>query len=104
MALVRPIHDLIKTFPDSEKFDLVQQMQRACKSVPTNIAEGFARQSSPRDYRLYLSHSLGSANELLVQLQIAIELDYVEAEKGQALRSEYSIVARQLNRLIRSWR
>ena len=53
---------------------------------------------------MYLAHSLGSVNELLVQLQMAIDLEYVRAEQGQALRNDYSIVARQLNRLIRSWR
>jgi four helix bundle protein len=104
MALIRPIHDLIKTFPESERFDLVQQIQRASKSVPTNIAEGFARQASAKDYRLFLTHALGSANEVMVQLQIAIQLEYVDKTKGQDLRNEYSIVARQLNRLIRSWR
>ena len=84
MALVRPIHDLVKTFPDSERFDLVQQMRRASKSVPTNIAEGFGRQTTPRDYRMYLAHALGSVNEMLVHLQIAIDLEYVRAEQGQA--------------------
>jgi len=104
MALVRQIHDLVRSFPDFERFDLVQQMRRAAKSVPTNIAEGFSRQTSAKDYRLFLAHSLGSTNEMLVHLQIAAELEYAATDLTNQLRAEYSIVARQLNRPIRSWK
>ncbi|MGB7841205.1 MAG: four helix bundle protein, partial [Salinimicrobium sp.] len=37
------ISDLIKQFPDYEKFELVSQMRRASRSVTHNIAEGYGR-------------------------------------------------------------
>lgn len=39
-ALLQPVHILALTFPDYEKFDLANQVRRAAKSIPANIAEG----------------------------------------------------------------
>ena len=103
-ALVRPIHELVKRFPSFESFDLVQQMRRASKSVPANIAEGYSRRQSARDFKFFLSNAQGSANEMAVHLRIAIELEYVTQEDVKDLRDGYDIVGRQLNRLIHSWR
>jgi four helix bundle protein len=79
-------------------------MRRGAKSVPANIAEGFSRKSTARDFRLFLSHALGSANEMLVHIQIAEQLDYISKETRENLDSPYTIVAKQLNRLMRNWR
>ena len=104
MSLVRPVHDLVKRFPEYEERDLVQQMRRASKSVPANIAEGFSKRRGVKDFKLYLAHALGSANELLVHLQVAHELGYVEPEERDPLTEGYTIVCRQLNKLIQNWR
>ena len=104
MALVSPVHDLVKRFPAHEERDLVQQMRRAAKSVPANIAEGFSRRRTAKDFKLYLAHSLGSANEMLVHLKIAEELRYVRREEVRGLIEEYQIVCRQMNKLIQNWR
>ena len=80
MALVRPVHDIVKSFPEFEERDLVSQMRRAAKSVPANIAEGFSKKRSHRDFKLYLAHAMGSANEMLVHLQIARELGYLSQD------------------------
>jgi four helix bundle protein len=104
LALIRPVHDLVKRFPDYEDHDLVQQMRRASKSVPANIAEGFSKRRGTKDFKLYLAHALGSANEMLVHLRIAAELDYVPKEEIRGLTEKYEIVCRQMNKLIQNWR
>jgi four helix bundle protein len=104
MVLLRPVHDLVTGFPDYEKFDLANQIRRAAKSVPTNIAEGYAKRRSAKDFRAYLAIAMGSATELEVHFEIAPELGYITGEQSAHFTSEYQIVARQLYRLIESWR
>jgi four helix bundle protein len=93
LALVRPVHDMVKRVPAHEERDLVQQMRRASKSVPANIAEGFLKRRGAKDFKLYLAHALGSANEMLVHLRIAAELDYVPKEEIRVLTERYDIIA-----------
>jgi four helix bundle protein len=102
--LLRPIHELAKRFPAYEQYDLAQQMRRASKSVPANIAEGYSRRQSARDFKLYLAHAQGSSNEMVVHLKIAVELSYASKQETEELIASYDIIGRQLNRLIGTWR
>lgn len=103
-ALLKPVHDLALTLPDYEKFDLANQLRRACKSIPANIAEGYARRRSAKEFCLFLTTALGSANEMEVHLDIAFELGYIEQSTHQELGAAYNELGRMLNGLIRYWR
>ena len=50
MSLLGPIHELALQFPDYEKFDLASQLRRAAKSLPANIAEGYAKRRSAKGF------------------------------------------------------
>jgi len=104
VAQVKPLHELVARFPDFEKFELANQMRRACKSVPTNIAEGYAKRRSPKDFSNFLTIAMGSANEMEVHFEIARVLEYVTEEERDAFVEEYRIIGKQLNRLIQYWR
>jgi len=104
MALLKPIHELTLSFPDYEKFDLASQIRRACKSIPANIAEGYGKKRSAKDFKSYLANALGSTNELMVHLQIAQALGYISGEESGTLIDDYRIVGKQLTRLMESWR
>jgi four helix bundle protein len=95
MGLLKTVHDLVLRFPDFEKFDLVQQMRRACKSIPANIAEGYSKRSSTKHFKHYLSNALGSTNEMIVHMQIAQKLGYVPREEANELIADYRIVGKQ---------
>ena len=77
MALVELIYILTKNFPQGEKFGLTSQLRRAAVSIPSNIAEGAARQST-KEYIHFLYISLGSLSELETQLLIAQRLGYIQ--------------------------
>ncbi len=104
MALLKSVHDMTLRFPDYEKFDLAAQMRRACKSIPTNIAEGYGKRRSAKDFRAYLANALGSTNEMIVHLQIAQALGYISPEDSETLIQDYRIVGKQLTRLTETWR
>ena len=57
--LVKTVYILTGKFPKSQQFSLVQHMQRAAVSIPSNIAEGQAKKST-RDYIRHLNIALGS--------------------------------------------
>lgn len=69
MDLVDRVYTLTSSFPASERFGLTQQMRRAAYSIPSNIAEGSARQTRKENLRgLYIAR--GSLAELETQLII----------------------------------
>jgi four helix bundle protein len=103
MALLKPIHKLALKFPEYERFDLISQTRRASKSVPTNIAEGYGKRRSARHFKSYLESSIGSANEMVVHLQVAQCLEYVTQEEIDPLVAEYRVVGRMLVRLMEKW-
>ena len=104
VAQVKPLHELVARFPDYERFELANQMRRACKSVPTNIAEGYAKRRSAKEFANFLTIALGSANEMEVHFDIAFELGYVTDIEYAHFSNEYQIIGKQLTRLIEYWR
>lgn len=73
IEVVKLIYAITDKFPKSETYGLASQMQRAAVSVPSNIAEGQARQHT-KEFRQFLHTSLGSVAELDTQLIVAVEL------------------------------
>jgi four helix bundle protein len=99
MDLVRSVYETTGQMPSSERFGLTNQMRRAAVSIPSNIAEGYARQATV-DYIRFLRTARGSLAELSTQTEIAISLKMLlENERLAALLQE---VDRILQGLIRS--
>lgn len=97
--LVLDVYKLTSTFPKSEQFNLISQINRACLSIPTNIAEGCGRQTQKELIR-YLYISSGSAHELEYLLFVSTELNFVEKGKSEKLLSELTEIKKMLASLI----
>lgn len=95
MELVVAVYDLTRSFPPEERYGLVNQMRRAAVSIPSNIAEGNARESS-KEYFKHLSIAQGSLAELQTQLEIALRLGFTEGAVAQQCIDTSVSVARQL--------
>jgi len=80
IALVKEIYQATTRFPSSEIYGLTNQIRRAAVSIPSNIAEGQGR-ISPKEFRQFLSISIGSLAEVETQLIIAKEINYLAPEE-----------------------
>jgi len=79
MALAKGIYELTRNFPKEETYGLVSQIRRAAVSIPSNLAEGAARNSN-KEFIQYLYVSLGSLAELETQLLLSRDLGYAQSE------------------------
>ena len=75
--MVTKIYKITESFPENEKFVLVSQIRRSAISIPSNIAEGAARQGK-REFINFLSIAQGSVSELETQLIICNNLGYLK--------------------------
>jgi len=101
MTLVETVYQDTSRFPKDEMFGLAIQMRRAAVSVPSNIAEGAARNSS-RELAQFLGIACGSLAELETQIELAIRLGYLQTN-AEAV-SQASLVGRLVNGLRKSIR
>lgn len=99
MDLTTMVYDALKTFPPKEEYGLSSQMRRSSVSIPSNIAEGYGRNST-LDYCRFLQIALGSAYELETQVELARRLDYVDNDTANTLATQLTEVGRMLNSLI----
>src|SRR3989338_5551789 len=98
------VNKAVLKLPEFEKFDLVSQLRRASKSIPANIAEGYAKRVSNKEFMKHLTIALGSANEMEVHISLARDLDYWSKELADNLIQRYQVVGKKLNKLIQNWK
>jgi len=79
IELVKLIYKITQQFPKEEIYGLTSQIRRSAVSIPSNIAEGHARDSL-KEYIQFLSVAAGSLAELQTQLVIAKELAMGQVE------------------------
>ena len=99
---VGEIYRLTNQFPDSERFALSDQIHRAAVSITSNIAEGISRFSS-RDKAHFVEMSYGSLMEVLSQLQIALDLNYITQQQYEAIHPAIERLSYALFALRRSF-
>ena len=92
---------LTESFPSSEKYGIISQINRAAISIPSNVAEGSSR-SSEKDYGRFIEISLGSSFELETQLLIAQRLKFGDQEKVTFLIATISEEQKMLSGFLRT--
>ncbi|RYD40143.1 MAG: four helix bundle protein [Verrucomicrobiaceae bacterium] len=99
MDLCVEVHNAALAFPKHEVFGLAAQLNRSVVSVPSNIAEGHGRRTTP-DFIHFLSISRGSLNEVETQLILGMRYGYITEEAHEDLLERCGEVGRMLNGLI----
>lgn len=93
---VKEIYQLSSSFPENEKFGLVNQINRAAVSIPSNIAEGCSRATN-KDFKRFIDIAIGSSFELETQLFISKDLNYVSNSNFLLLIDKLTQIQKKLN-------
>ncbi len=99
MELVTEVYRLSKGFPREEVYGLTSQLRRCAVSVPSNIAEGYARNSGG-DYAPFLRVASGSLYEMETQIEVARNLGYLSGQQGARAMDSTRELGRMLGSLI----
>ena len=94
----KSIYKETTNFPDTEKFGITSQLRRASISITSNIAEGSARKSY-KEKAHFTTMAFGSAVEVLNQLIISFELNFVSEIDYLKLRESLESITNKLNAL-----
>jgi four helix bundle protein len=97
------IYAASREFPRAETYGLTQQLRRAAVSVPSNIAEGCARESRA-EYLRFCDIARGSLSEARYQLHLALRLGYLHDSSYRELDQQADVVARSLHGLMEAVR
>tara|TARA_R110001583_G_scaffold36657_1_gene120678 strand:- start:1069 stop:1443 length:375 start_codon:yes stop_codon:yes gene_type:complete len=94
----KSIYLLTNTFPESEKFGVINQLRRASVSIASNLAEGTSRNTN-KDKAHFSTLAFSSLMEVLNQLIISKELNFISEENYEKLREDISKISNMLNAL-----
>ena len=94
------IYEVTKRFPKEEQFGLTNQLRRAAVSVALNIAEGSDRKSDI-EFKRFLRMAIGSLEEVVTGLYIALDQQFIDKEKFDILYSEANHLVAKLNALMK---
>jgi four helix bundle protein len=100
MQLVTQIYSITNNLPREELYGLVSQIRRSAISIPSNIAEGYGR-NSRNDYLRFLQISMGSIFELQTQLEICLNLNYLPENNHSEMYEQSREIERMLSSLVR---
>ena len=101
IALVTCIYSVTSKFPRDEIYGLTSQLRRAAVSVPSNITEGHGRLTDSQ-FRHFLGNARGSLYEMQTQVELAMDLGYLDDKRASELLDQASEGGRLINGLITS--
>lgn len=99
LDFVTTVYSLTKDFPREELYGLTNQIRRAAVSIPSNIAEGAARQSK-KEFIQFLYIALGSSVEVDTQIRISLNLGYIDHSSFERTEKELNDIGKMINGLI----
>ena len=96
--LVVDTYNLVRKFPKEERYALGDQIRRAVVSIPSNIAEGSGRVSL-KEKMHFVEIAYGSLMEVYCQLQIAVDLKFINEIELENMRTRFSLISSMLTGL-----
>lgn len=103
LKLLKELYEFLKKVPKSE-YDTIVRCKKCGKSIPANLAEGFAKRSSELEFKRFLKISIGSSDELITHLRTTeIAVPHI-SDESKTLEESYKVLSKRLNSLHTHWR
>lgn len=102
-ASIEVMTAVLPKLPNSEKYDLRDQISRSCKAIPRLIAEGYAKRHQKLGFQKYLDDAMAECNETIVGLEHCKDLYKIDKKLCDTLIDIYDKSARQLFNLAKAW-
>ena len=104
-AMLKVMDEIVVKLPDSEKYDLKDQLRRACKSIPRLIAEGYGKRHQKAGFQKYIDDAMSECNEMVVSLSQSRDIysKHVDVKLCESLIDVYDKTGRQLYKLGVAW-
>ena len=102
-ACITVMTKIIIGLPNSERFDLGDQLSRSSKAVPRLIAEGYAKKHQKAGFQKYIDDAMAECNETIVGLEQCKDIYKIEEGLCNELIDIYDKTARQLFKLALAW-
>lgn len=102
---IKVIKEILPKLPESEKYDLKDQMNRSTKAIPRLIAEGYAKRHQRMGFQKYIDDAMAECNETIVGLEQCKDI-YGERMKEISfieIIDSYDKIGRQLYKLAEAW-
>jgi len=99
--LVLKIYELTKSFPEDKRFGLISQLRRASSSIPTNIVEGFKRNTT-NDFIHFLNIADASLEETKYHILLSKDLNYLTENNYKMLLEKCEEIGKMLSGLQKS--
>jgi len=93
--------DVFKTFANCRNFTMQDQVQRAALSIPSNVAEGYER-NSDKEFVRFLNIAKGSGGELRTQLYISRKLEFLPKTDFNRLVTDSKEISKMLHGVARA--
>ncbi len=104
-SCIKVLRVILPELPESEKFDLKDQLGRSTKAIPRLIAEGYAKRHQRMGFQKYIDDAMAECNETIVGLEQCKDI-YGERMKETSLIElidSYDKIGRQLYKLAEAW-
>lgn len=95
--------EVLPKLPDSEKYDLKDQLSRSSKAIPRLIAEGYAKRHQKLGFQKYLDDALAESNETIVGLEMCRDIYHLDKDLMVKLVDLYDKASRQIYNLSKAW-
>ena len=94
---------LLSKLPNSEKYDLRDQLSRSTKAVPRLIAEGYAKRHQKSGFQKYLDDAMAESNETIVGIDMCRDIYKIDKIFCDKMVDCYDKIGRQLYNLRKAW-